>query len=168
MKRLTIVILSIFTLTSCEKDEAGLSGFLLPNSFSLKGSASGMVDGLQIKCICDLVVEIDEVTQSDAVKIYRGTHGGHFGRTILQSDGSGISLVPDVFGELIIYQYDDKNLIFSIPVNKGTGVPFYELLSTMEGCIDNDVVNGTWLCGPFNTREDSIGIIDATWIMDRN
>lgn len=151
-------------LASCDDDEGTDSSFLLEDTFRLEGTASGTSDTLTIDCLCDLIVEIDSIkTEADGRQIYRGTHGGHFSRRVLGPSGAGIALVPDVFGEIIIRQTPQGSIDFEFPANHNTGSRFWDSIGHFSGSIQGELVSGEWICAPFDTREDSSGIVSGTW-----
>ncbi len=163
LNRLVPVML-IALLGSCQDDEFPSSSFDLPNMFKIIGAATGASGELSIDCLCDLMVELNpEVTVDNGVKRYTGVHGGHFSREVLDATGAGIGIVPDVFGEIIVEQKPDGSIDFIFPANTNTGSRFWDSVGHFPGAIQDEEISGSWVCAPFDTREDTTGIITGIW-----
>ncbi len=157
-------------LASCSEDEKAPAAMrsTLPNHFKVVGEAVGTDGALSIDCICDLQIELEgEPTQSEGVVEYRGVHGGHFRRTVLDSQGDGISLSPDVHGEIIIRVYEADSISLTIPINLGSESSFYRETAQFKGTSsENSLGSGQWNCAPFDLTEgwiDTVGTVQGTW-----
>ena len=159
------LLLALAMLAACQDDDHQQApANLLPESFKIEGTAEGTSAELNIDCVCDLIVEIDSTNiGNDGQVVYRGTHGGHFSRRVLDENGAGIALVPDVFGDILISQFPDGAIDLDFPANHNTGSRFWDSIGLFRGSVQGEMVSGTWTCAPFDTREDSAGIVAGTW-----
>lgn len=129
---------------------------LLPQRFSMTGSASSVEDdGTSVSCILELYFELEESpSRSEGVLEYAAVLGGYLNRTVLDAEGNGISLGPDVYGSAIVRSIAPNTVEIEVPVNAGTGSRFWEELSLFEGTIASDgTASGLWNCAPFDIGE---------------
>jgi len=169
-KKLTIIPILLIML-SCSND-SNIMVSNIPSSFKMIGSANGqiLVNNSQniknIDCLCDQIIELQEgfEKKGDTI-IYKGTMGGFFQRTALNEDGSGISLTPDTFSQIIIKVYGDnfKLLVLENLLPNVNLPPFYRETSIFNGKINDKEIIGKWKCAPFETRDDFEGVVEGDW-----
>ena len=141
----------------------------LPASFRIEGCAAGDVGSLSITCDLEWSFE----TTGPPSPVPGGVSrvpvrwGGHAQRTVLEPDGSGISLAPDLFSpDSYVLIFPGNAIEIVTPASVDDPTPFYRELGTLRGTIRGDGWgSGTWRCGPFETRGDDTGIVDGIWIL---
>ena len=119
----------------------------------MEGSAAvTAADGTSVSCLLDLVFELAPHGQRfPSVIRYEGTHGGSIQRTLFYASGHGISLWPDVAGEVVGESVAPNQVRLAIPLNATSESRFYRALSEFRGSIGVDgVVTGSWDCAPFD------------------
>ena len=138
----------------------------VPHAFRVSGQAEGTVGELDISC--SLTLDYDDtgrVWDSAGVQVKEVRMGGGAARTVLTSDGNGISLQPDLFSledRVRILAHDSVEILS--PGSLGTDVPFYRGLGRLAGHLEGGGrAEGTWSCGPFDTRGDTVGVVEGTW-----
>lgn len=155
-------VLVSFLLPGCSDEDRSI-----PRSFTIVGEALGQLDTLTIDCECFLIVELDEKPGSGFGE-FTGTHGGSFRRTVLNPDGSGISLEPDVFGDVILRLYKPDSLEVIFPANEGSESSFWRNVARFPGRRGSGEHGaGEWTCAPFDIWEggwvDTVGIAVGSW-----
>jgi len=136
---------------------------LLAQNYRMTGFASSIeADSTCISCALDFFVQLSPTPRrSPGVLEYDGVHGGHVIRTVLDSVGNGISLIPDVYGEVVARSLpaDQIQILIPIPINLTTESRFYRELASFEGTLGSDgTATGTWKCAPFDISE---GYVDT-------
>jgi hypothetical protein len=136
----------------------------LPASFRLLGSASAVeADGTSISCALDLVFELaGNPRETPGALEYEGTYGGGIRRTIFNAAGNGLSLEPDVYGQVIARSLAPNRIQITIPLNAGAESRFWRELAQFQGTFDSgEVATGNWNCAPFDI--DSGGRTDTQY-----
>lgn len=140
----------------------------VPHAFRVSGQADGTVGELDISC--RLTLDYDDTGRfwdSTGVHVKEVRMGGDAQRTVLGRDSSGISLWPDLFSledRVRILGHDSVEIVS--PASLGTDVPFYQGLGRLAGHLEGGGrAAGTWSCGPFDTRGDTVGVVEGTWQM---
>jgi hypothetical protein len=120
-------------------------------------------DGTSVSCELDLVFELDAHPSETPVSLeYRGRHGGAIRRTVLDASGNGISLWPDVLGDVVARSLAPNQIQLTFPANMNTSSRFWRELSLLQGTFDaGDTATGSWICAPFDI--DSGGWIDTQY-----
>lgn len=130
----------------------------------MTGSAmSTETDGSTVNCVLNLFFELDpEPQRLPGTLVYEGTHGGDIQRTVLDAQGNGISLWPDVYGDVIVRSISPDQIQIAIPVNAGTESRFWRELSDFRGhFVSATTASGTWNCAPFDIDEG--GYVDKKY-----
>jgi hypothetical protein len=152
---------------------------LLPKSFNITGSAQEDIPvsetnptAFRIECLCELLVQIDQKTETTDTIFYYGFAGGQFTRKILNLDESGFALQPDVFSEIIIKRYHQDSIVMIFPPNINDVTPFYRDVAIIKGIVNADnSITGSWYCSPFNLDygeglSDYTGTIKGDWAIE--
>lgn len=161
------LLIACLALDACEKNSTGVPGTprALAARYRMSGTAASKeADSTCVTCLLDLAIELGSTPRRvGAVLEYDGVHSGHMNRTILDRDGNGISLWPDVYGSVVVRSIPPDRIQILIPVNATAEGRFYRELSMVEGEFgSDDIVTGTWNCAPFDIH--SGGYVDTTYI----
>jgi hypothetical protein len=138
----------------------------LPTSFRLSGTASGSRgQGLTASCSLDLQFELtSEAARTEERADYEGVHGGVVERTLLASDGSGVSFAADVFGNVQVHLFAGGRVEIVIPVNRTAEGRFWQNLASFRGTVDaSGRGEGLWVCAPLDIQ--SGGYVDRSLVM---
>jgi hypothetical protein len=152
------------SLTSCgDSEPLSPDSPSLPPRFRVVGNAAGGVGGRTAECQLNLVVELaHERRRDDQVVEYSGTHGGDVSRTVLESDGSGLSLWADVYNPETVARLtlpDSLELVLFDTV--GVQSRFWREIAFLAGARrGGDPGSGTWSCAPFDINEG--GYVDTS------
>lgn len=160
----TAAAIGVILAAACSGD--GLNDpRVLPDVFRLVGEASGSHPaGRTAECRMNLVIELHGETGRDARQVeYAGTHGGHLQRTVLDQNGDGISLMPDVYGEIEARLLFPDSVEFILPGNVNTGSRFWDGIGLLAGRWDGIDGSGEWTCAPFDISEG--GWVDTSLVV---
>ena len=127
-------------------------------------------NGTCISCVLDLTFELEPRGSAGGVLEYEGVHGGSLGRTILDANGNGIALWPEVYGAVVARSIAPDQVQILIPINATADSRFWRELSDLEGVFDSDTtVTGTWMCAPFDISSggyvDTMYTATGTWTL---
>ena len=137
----------------------------IPLGLKMTGAAEGSdASGRTASCLLELIFELsDEADRTPESVIYTGKMGGAIQRTVLDSEGSGISLWPHLHAEAITRLFAPDSVAFFTPVMAGVDSRFYDEISYLAGVIDEQGYgSGTWTCAPFDITEG--GWVDTTLV----
>jgi len=142
-----------------------------PQNFFVNAGAVGEDQDLSIDCWYSIVVDLGHPAELELGKEYAGSFSGEARRTVLAQDGSGISLMPLVAGEIIVQVLSQDSIELYIPINEGSGSRFWENLALFKGRRSGDGLwEGQWNCAPFDLNEggwvDTVGIAVGNWKID--
>jgi len=169
------VLAALVLLMSCGREtsptEPPIPPRSLPTRFRITGTASSSeAGGVTVTCALDLVFQLEAPPRAIPGGLeYDGTHGGRLRRTILNADGSGLSLEPDVFGRVVARSVSPNRVQIVIPVNVSAEGRFWRELSQFDGTFDstNNTASGTWKCAPFDIdsggRADTMYVAPGAW-----
>jgi hypothetical protein len=172
-KKAIFLLLSSFIL-SCSNDDPNCEKPFsvdpkLANTMYFTGSAIGMDEGFDINCQCDLILEIDSFEALDnGIQYFTGNMGGGISRTVLDENGDGISLSPDLFGKVNLVVGIDGRVTILWNGNMFTGSRFYNEIAIFVGFLNEEGnVSGPWRCAPFDINEggyvDIAGTVEGVW-----
>lgn len=135
----------------------------LPAQFRVTGTAASTeADGTTVSCQLDLQFELGPGREVAGGLEYEGIYGGDIQRTVLDATGNGISLWPDVFGEVVARSMLPNRVELTFPVNVDSESRFYRELARLEGIfVSNSSATGSWSCAPFDI--DSGGWVDTRY-----
>ena len=161
------LVVALGLLAACQGEsptEPAVSPHHLPANFRLTGSASSTEsNGASIDCILDLRFELQgNPRQAPGVLEYDGIHGGSVRRTVLDAQGNGISLWPDVHGVVVVRSIAPNLVQIEIPANAQAESRFWRELWQLQGTFDSGgTAIGRWNCAPFDI--DSGGYVDTMY-----
>lgn len=168
--RLPVAVAATLLLAACDGgSDAPPPG--LPMLFALEAGASLAENGQTLDCHVNYIVELERETQRTSAFVeYAGTMGGEAGRTILNPDGSGVSLVGDAFSRVIVrLTLPNSVTITSVGLPPPNDPPnFWDGVANFSGReAPGDLISGDWQCLPFYTViggvDDSVMIASGTW-----
>lgn len=159
-----VLLLSLVSCDGGSPTEPEVAPRPLPLRFALTGSAtSEEEDGTSVSCFLDLHFELAENPRlTPGALEYTGVHGGSIRRTVLDAEGNGISLWPDVYGNVVARSIAPSSLQIEIPVNADAEGRFWRELSSFRGTLAPDgTATGHWSCAPFDIA--SGGYVDTSY-----
>jgi hypothetical protein len=137
----------------------------------VQGTAESVeADGSTVSCELDLYIDLEGPPhdRGDALE-YHGFMGGSVQRTVLDVHGDGISLWPDVFGEVIVRSFVTGEMDIVTPINATAEGRFWRQLYRLEGRLSGPgTAAGDWRCAPFDLTEgwvDTRYTADGTWTL---
>lgn len=171
LKTIGTALAAASLLLACQTDDPTdpTAGPVLSERFHLVGEAHGSDPaGRTADCEMHLTIELHEETRRDAALVESaGVYGGHLARTVLEPDGSGISLMPSVFGDAVVTLILPDSLELLFPGNAGSGSRFWEALALLAGTWHDGAGAGAWTCAPFDIYEggwvDTVLVAQGTW-----
>jgi hypothetical protein len=175
VKGKTLLFLSLaFIVAACSDDDGDKKSAerKLPEFMKFTGGAEGEDDGITIECLCDLNLELPEFEPNGETQVFTGSLGGEIIRAVADSDGSGFSFAPFLFGEIELTLKPNDSIYLAWPGNEGTGIPFYDEISLFKGKFNKDdgTVTGSWKCAPLDLDEggyvDTHGTVEGTWALE--
>jgi hypothetical protein len=99
-RSLLVALGAAYLVFACGESATDPSGVPEPPTLlSITGRANGTgPDGGTVDCVLDLTMELRTETFRDSnVVEYAGVHGGHVGRSVVDSTGAGMAFFADVY-----------------------------------------------------------------------
>jgi hypothetical protein len=120
--------------------------------------------GRTVSCRFDWVFEVAEARRTAELVEYTGAFGGDIQRTVLESDGSGLSLWADVYWPetLVRLLYPDSLELVLADTTQAEG-RFWREIGFLGGhLIGNGEAEGEWTCAPFDIYQG--GYVDTSLV----
>jgi hypothetical protein len=176
MRRCALLVPALLQILACGGPDAVAP---VPRNFptgSLQflASASGTDAGKSIDCHIDGILDINPVpVQRGTMTVYTGTGGGEAFRSVLASNGSGISFSADYYQaniEIRLIGEDSVEVRDVSPYADPALSRFWNAMTFFPGSASlmpgfgNGAANGAWTCFPLDTPPSSGGYYDADGI----
>jgi hypothetical protein len=170
-KKLFFLTLCFVVICSCKNPvKDNTHDLFLPQTLLMKGQAYHVdTEGRTCDCRFEFIIELkSETRRTDRFVEYEGNFGGGVKRMVLDPDGNGICLWPDLYAGLIARFIFPDWLELKIPLNTNTESRFYRALSFFSCRID-ELGNGSgrWTCAPFDIDQggytDTLLVAHGEW-----
>ncbi len=171
LKKLFFLTLCAVVICSCKNPvKDNTQDLSLPQTLLMKGHAYHVdSEGRSCECTFEFIIELkSETKRTDTFVEYEGTLGGGISRFVLEPDGSGIGLMPDIYGELIARFIFPDWLELETPMDEDDESRFYRALSFFSCRIDeHGNGSGEWTCAPFDISQggytDTLLVAHGEW-----
>jgi hypothetical protein len=156
-------------LAACDGSAGEYPDASLPETFWIVGEAHAVdADGRTATCVFEFLLTLTEETRRTGEQVaYSGSHGGHAGRTVLDRDGSGLSIFADVGGAAGARLVFPDRLEIAIPANADAEGRFWRAFALLSGTVadaDTSFASGAWTCAPLDL--DQGGYVDTSFTVE--
>jgi hypothetical protein len=156
-RSLLVALGAAYLVFACGESATDPSGVPEPPTLlSITGRANGTgPDGGTVDCVLDLTMELRTETFRDSnVVEYAGVHGGHVGRSVVDSTGAGMAFFADVYWPETMARFSQDSVELILGPDDPTEGRFWRELRRLAGArSDTDLGSGHWICAPLDITE---------------